>query len=200
MRQDAGVGQLSVGDCCYGRLGTGLSSCCKSRCCFISSTGSAGSRKSSVKWSSQFNKSANPWHGFRHDRDIAVVQTIIRHANSTLVNRCSSWSRGHIQRLDPPCTCNLAHIRRQGHVQSHVVSQLFLCCYSSVRRCYNVLPLPMTSVNALCRFWIFYRAYHDGDAFLVRTHPTSSFVRMACTTRMLPIDGCSAAVWPRTAF
>lgn len=87
------------------------------------------------------------------------------------MNRCSPWSRGHIQRLDPPCTSNLAHIRRQGHVQSHVVSQLFPSCCSSVRRRYIVLPLIMTSVNAPRRFWIFYRAYHDGEAFLVCTDP-----------------------------
>ena len=37
----------------------------------------------------------------------------------------------------------------------------------------------MTSVGAWCRFWIFYRAYHDGDAFLVCTN--SGFLQLCST-------------------
>ena len=44
----------------------------------------------------------------------------------------------------------------------------------------------MKSVGTGCRFWIFYRAYHDGDAFLVRTQAglncINSSGRMACMT------------------
>ena len=64
-------------------------------------------------------------------------------------------------------------------------------------------PLHMTSVNAWCRFWIFYRAYHDGDAFLVCTN--SGFLQLCSNAwhqlwKTLANDCCALAVWPCTAF
>ena len=62
----------------------------------------------------------------------------------------------------------MAHSCRQGHVQYHVVSLMMSDDAVAAVQVTVLIEVPASVSKLFCRFWIFYRAYHDGEAFLVR--------------------------------
>lgn len=189
----------AASDCCYGRVGKRLPCCGKSRCRLTPQTGFVRSRKSAVKWSSMLNKSANSRHGIRQDIMFGCAEHAARIVTCSFSgSRQSSWSRDHIRRVDPSCTCSMAHIRRQGHVRYHVVSHFLPACKALSR---NVILLLLWTVSIIGAGSGFSTEPITTEKLFWYTHsrlaaPSLDMHLFFTQTACIP----AVAVWPCTAF